>query len=79
MNASANPVLVGGEEVAPREVALTLETGGGAAESAPDALPYGDYLVRPKRERRARGIPHAAKGAKAQPTGCFGGASPASL
>lgn len=46
MNASANPVLVGGEEVAPGEVALTLETGGGAAESAPDALPYGDYLVR---------------------------------
>lgn len=46
MNASANPVLVGGEEVALGEVALTLETGGGAAESAPDALPYGDYLVR---------------------------------
>ena len=46
MNASANPVLVGGEEVAPGEVALTLETEGGAAESAPDALPYGDYLVR---------------------------------
>lgn len=46
MNASANPVLVGGEEVAPGEVALTLETGGGAAESEPDALPYGDYLVR---------------------------------
>lgn len=37
MNASANPVLVGGEEVSPGEVALTLETGGGAAESAPDA------------------------------------------
>lgn len=46
VNASANPVLVGGEEVAPGEVALTLETEGGAAESAPDALPYGDYLVR---------------------------------
>ena len=46
MNASANPVLVGGEEVAPGEVALALETEGGAAESAPDALPYGDYLVR---------------------------------
>ena len=46
MNASANPVLVGGEEVAPGEVALTLETGGGAAESEPDALPYGGYLVR---------------------------------
>lgn len=40
MNASAKTALVGGE------VALTLETGGGAAESAPDALPYGDYLVR---------------------------------
>ena len=39
-------MLVGGEEVAPGEVALTFETGGGAAESAPDALPYGDYLVR---------------------------------
>ena len=46
VNASANPVLVGGEEVAPGEVALTLETESGAAESAPDALPYGDYLVR---------------------------------
>lgn len=46
MNASANPVLVGGEEVAPGEVALTLEIGGDAAKSAPDALPYGDYLVR---------------------------------
>lgn len=46
VNASANPVLVGGEEVAPGEVALTLETEGGAAESEPDALPYGDYLVR---------------------------------
>ena len=46
VNASANPVMVGGEEVAPGEVALTLETEGGAAESAPDALPYGDYLVR---------------------------------
>nr|WP_269319831.1 SpaA isopeptide-forming pilin-related protein [Collinsella aerofaciens] len=46
VNASANPVLVGGEEVSPGEVALTLETEGGAAESAPDALPYGDYLVR---------------------------------
>ena len=46
VNDSANPVTVGGEEVAPREVALTLETEGGAAESAPDALPYGDYLVR---------------------------------
>ena len=34
---------------------------------------------RPKRERRARGIPRSAKGAKAQPTGYFGGASPASL
>lgn len=39
-------MLVGGEEVALGEVALTLETGGGAAESAPDTLPYGDYLVR---------------------------------
>lgn len=46
VNDSANPVTVGGEEVAPGEVALTLETEGGAAESAPDALPYGDYLVR---------------------------------
>lgn len=46
MNASAKTALVGGEEVAPGEVALTLETEGGAAESAPDALPYGDYLVR---------------------------------
>lgn len=46
MNASAKTALVGGEEVALGEVALTLETGGGAAESAPDALPYGDYLVR---------------------------------
>lgn len=46
VNASANPVLVGGEEVAPGEVALTLETEGGSAESEPDALPYGDYLVR---------------------------------
>lgn len=46
VNASANPVIVGGEEVAPGEVALTLETEGGAAESEPDALPYGDYLVR---------------------------------
>lgn len=46
VNASANPVTVGGEEVAPGEVALTLETEGGAAESEPDALPYGDYLVR---------------------------------
>ncbi|MBM6683647.1 MSCRAMM family protein [Collinsella intestinalis] len=46
VNDSANPVMVGGEEVAPGEVALTLETEGGAAESAPDALPYGDYLVR---------------------------------
>ena len=46
VNASASSVLVGGEEVAPGEVALTLETEGGAAESAPDALPYGDYLVR---------------------------------
>lgn len=44
VNASANPVLVGGEEVAPGEVALTLETEGRTAESAPDALPYGDYL-----------------------------------
>lgn len=39
-------MLVGGEEVAPGEVALTLEIGGDAAKSAPDALPYGDYLVR---------------------------------
>ena len=46
VNDSANPVMVGGEEVAPGEVALTLETEGGAAESEPDALPYGDYLVR---------------------------------
>ena len=46
VNDSAAPVLVGGEEVAPGEVALTLETEGGAAESEPDALPYGDYLVR---------------------------------
>lgn len=46
MNDSAAPVLVGGVEVAPGEVALTLETEGGSAESAPDALPYGDYLVR---------------------------------
>ena len=46
VNDSANPVTVGDEEVAPGEVALTLETEGGAAESAPDALPYGDYLVR---------------------------------
>ncbi len=46
VNASASPVTVGGEEVAPGEVALTLETEGGSAESAPDALPYGDYLVR---------------------------------
>lgn len=46
VNDSANPVTVGGEEVAPGEVALTLETEGGAAESEPDALPYGDYLVR---------------------------------
>ena len=46
VNDSAAPVLVGGVEVAPGEVALTLETEGGAAESAPDALPYGDYLVR---------------------------------
>ena len=46
VNDSAAPVLVGGVEVAPGEVALTLETEGGSAESAPDALPYGDYLVR---------------------------------
>lgn len=46
VNASANPVTVGGEEVAPGAVALTLVTEGGVAESAPDALPYGDYLVR---------------------------------
>lgn len=46
VNASAAPVIVGGEEVAPGEVALALETEGGSAESAPDALPYGDYLVR---------------------------------
>lgn len=46
VNDSASPVTVGGEEVAPGEVALTLETEGGAAESEPDALPYGDYLVR---------------------------------
>lgn len=46
VNDSAAPVLVGGVEVATGEVALTLETEGGAAESAPDALPYGDYLVR---------------------------------
>lgn len=46
VNDSANPVTVGGEEVAPGEVALTLETEGGSAESEPDALPYGDYLVR---------------------------------
>ncbi len=46
VNDSAGPVMVGGEAVGPGEVALTLETEGGAAESAPDALPYGDYLVR---------------------------------
>lgn len=46
VNDSAASVLVGGEEVAPGEVALTLETEGGSAESEPDALPYGDYLVR---------------------------------
>ena len=46
VNGSANPVTVGGEEVAPGGVALTLETEGGSAESTPDALPYGDYLVR---------------------------------
>ena len=46
VNASAAAVVAGGEEVAPGEVAVTLVTEGGVAEMAPDALPYGDYLLR---------------------------------
>ena len=47
VNDSEGSVRVGGRDVAPGDVALTLTTGAdGKARTASDALPYGDYLVR---------------------------------
>ncbi|WP_322204114.1 MSCRAMM family protein, partial [Acutalibacter intestini] len=46
VNKSKNPVEVGGKKAAPGEVALTLTTDSeGKASTAPDALPYGSYIL----------------------------------
>ena len=46
INASRNPVIVGGKSIAPGEVALTLTTDSqGKCSTAPDALPYGEYTL----------------------------------
>jgi hypothetical protein len=47
INDSRNPVIVNDKSVAPGEVALTLTTDSeGKASTAPDALPYGTYVLR---------------------------------
>ena len=46
INDSKNPVIVNDKSVAPGEVALTLTTDSeGKASTAPDALPYGSYIL----------------------------------
>lgn len=47
INDSRNPVIVNDKSVAPGEVAMTLTTDSeGKASTAPDALPYGTYVLR---------------------------------
>ncbi|NBJ90133.1 VaFE repeat-containing surface-anchored protein [Acutalibacter sp. 1XD8-36] len=49
INDSRNPVIVNDKSVAPGEVALTLTTDAeGKCSSAPDALPYGAYILHEK-------------------------------
>ena len=49
VNKSKNPVEVGGKKAASDEVAMTITTNAqGVATTGPNALPYGDYLVREK-------------------------------
>ncbi len=46
INDSRNPVIVNDKSIAPGEVALTLTTDSeGKASTAPDALPYGAYIL----------------------------------
>ncbi len=46
INDSKNPVIVNDKSIAPGEVALTLTTDSeGKASTAPDALPYGAYIL----------------------------------
>ena len=46
INDSRNPVIVNDKSIAPGEVALTLTTDSeGKASTAPDALPYGSYIL----------------------------------
>ena len=46
INDSRNPVIINDKSIAPGEVALTLTTDSeGKASTAPDALPYGSYIL----------------------------------